>query len=119
MIREETVKEKMHDPGLPDPAHIFRPPGNDALIGPDRRKTVGHTGFAEEAFKKRVFEIRVDFEVPFGQLADMNIVAPGHVPFISRDIKDRAMSLAETAAVAFGDFLVYRLELFVHGKPRV
>jgi hypothetical protein len=49
----------------------------------------------------------------------MNIVAPGHVPFISRDIKDRAMSLAETAAVAFGDFLVYRLELFVHGKPRV
>jgi hypothetical protein len=119
VIREKAVKEKMHDPGLSDPAHIFGPPGNDAFIGPDRRKAVGHTGFAEEAFKKRVFEIRVDFQVPFGQLADMNVVAPGHVPFISRDLKDGAMSLAETAAVAFGDFVVYRFERFVHGKPRV
>ena len=105
--------------GCPIRRIYSRPPGNDAFIGPNRRKAVSHTGFAEEAFEKRVLEIRVDFQVPFGQLADMNIVAPGHVHSISRDIKDGTMGLAEPATVAFGDFVVHRLVLFVHGKPRV
>jgi hypothetical protein len=119
VIREEAVKEKLHDPGLAEPAHVLGPPGNDGFVRSDRREAVGHAGFAKEALEERVFEIRVDFQLPFGELTHMNVVAPGHVPFVSRDFKNGAMGLAEAAAVAFGDFIVNRLVGFIHKKPRL
>jgi len=100
------MKEKTKQPGLAHALQIFGAPGDYIFIRSDRRKTVGHTGLAKKAFKEGIFEILVDAQTSFHQLADMDIVAPGDIPFISGEFEDRAVGLAETATVALGNFFV-------------
>jgi hypothetical protein len=117
MIREKLVKEETHDPGLPHALHVFRPAGDHVQVRPYPGKTVRHAGFAEEAFKERIFEIFAHLQFLLGELPDVDVVPPGYVPFISRNFKYGAVGLAKAAPVAFGNFFVHCLILLFHDHP--
>jgi hypothetical protein len=118
VIREQPVKKEVHDFGLAHPFHIFSPAGDHIFFSANCGEAVGYTGLAEKALKQRIFEILADLQASFHQLPDVNIMAAGHIPFISGYFKYGAVGLAKTATVALGDFIIDGFQLLIHSLPQ-
>ena len=95
------MEEHLHHLRLPHALHVLGPSCDYGLVRAHCGKAVGHARLAEQALEERVFEVRADLHLAFGQAAHVGIVPARHVLLDAGDGEYRAVRLAEAATVAF------------------